>query len=173
MLINGKPWSMLRITPSELTNPTDEPADFEDRLRLLGYLLKGIDPAALVSTTSGCVPFADLLRFYLKCNVKPQGAIQGAKRSGRSNSLPTDRWQPGGTHKLAWIGRLNARRDEQFQLPGPEFVAERMGICSPGRDAREQHIRACAVDELRQDYLDEQQRRRWRAIARSVFKRAA
>lgn len=144
--IRGTPWKVFAITPPQREGAADAAPGVEDRLRMLGYLLKGVDPAALVETTAGVVPFADILRFYLQSDVKPQGMIKRGRRAGRAQHLQTK----SGVDPLSWIAEVNAMCDPWRRLPGPEFLAAQLGPCSPEPDPAELAERAWKVAQLRQ-----------------------
>lgn len=166
-LPDGTEWSTLHITPPAHPDHHDEPADFEDRLRMLGYLLKGIDPAALVQTAAGVVAFAELLSFYLQCQNKSQGEIAGAKRSGRSESLVTGRWS-GTSNALDWIDSVNARRHRVRRLPGPEVVAAAQEPIGANPTKLDIAKRAFEIDLLRDQHARKEQTA-WEADIRALL----
>ena len=147
--INGRPWLPFKITPPQSDKHADVPPNLEDRLRMLGYLMKEIDPVALVETSMGFVPLSDLLAFYLQTKIKTQGTIENAKRNGRSQNLcPT----PGVT-AIECLMRLNSLRHKADQLPNPEFVAAHLGACSPNPSSKEMKERATKVEDFRQAFV--------------------
>ncbi len=165
----GRSIDMLKITPPQEPGGEDAPAGLEDRLRLLGYLVKATDPLAIVETDAGPVNFADLLHFYLQSDIGRQGRIVGRRRMGNSQNLgPKSRGQLGQIPGvLDWIRRVNEMREVSLRLPGPEAIANLLGTSSPTATSEELEDRRAKLVEFRKTWRrDARQARIQEALAR-------
>lgn len=119
-------FEVLKITPPQEVG-RDEPADLENRLRLLGYVLKGVDPLALIEIGSAYVLMSDLLSFYLGSDISSQGRILTTRRANRSDSIGPKARGDLQISALGWVDEINTLREPRMQLPEPEAIVALLG----------------------------------------------